>query len=499
MEIAMNNPSREELQKSVLDKGQGVLTETGSLSVTTQISNRLAKDTEIFWLPQNGMRKPLWQKDEINLVFEYMRKNPMIEMDRLIGASETYACKLFVSAKYPHLALYWGSTLSPSSIEMPHFITYCIPEWPTRHVYVFPESPDNPYVTPITFVLGTDYTGEVKMSFLRQFMHTIKREHKLGMHAASKIVRVQDRSGNLEDRGVLILGLSGTGKTSLTSHDHGLVAPEGIIVRQDDITALTLLDGRALGTEKNLYIKTEGLSKQNNPSLYDAARSQAALLENVVVSADGKIDFQDTSRSSNARAVVQRDEIAHTDSSIDLNRVDYIFFITRRFDILPPVVLLPSPEWATLAFMLGESVETSAGDPSKAGQAKRAVGMNPFILGSLGEEGNSFLNILRANKHIQCYLLNTGGVGGTKNITLEDSALIMRRVIEGNVKWRQDKYWGYEVPLDIPGLDMERFKSRKFYSWKKIAPLNPDLRQERMQWLEQFRNELAPEVMALLE
>lgn len=497
MKLVANNPSAEELRKWVLENKHGVITETGSLNIITKVSNRLAKNTEVFWMPFRETKKFSNGEKEIGKVFEYMRLNPMIQMDRLIGQGQTYACRLFVSAKYPHLALYWGSTLSSSSVEIPYFITYCIPEWAEKHIYVFPECAENPYGHPITFVLGTDYTGEVKMSFLRQFMHTIKREQKLGMHAASKIVRIRDQSGNLQDKGVLILGLSGTGKTSLTAHDHGLVAPEGIIVRQDDIVALTL-DERVLGTEKNLYIKTEGLSLQNNPSLYHAAQSNAALLENVMVLTDGKIDFEDRSISSNARAVVQRQDIAHTDISIDLDRVDYIFFVTRRFDILPPVVRLPSPEWAALAFMLGESVETSAGDPSQAGQAKRVVGMNPFIMGSLGEEGNSFLRILRADRRIQCYLLNTGGVGGAKNITLEDSALIMRRVIEGNVKWRTDKYWGYEVPVKILGLEMERFRLSRFCTVGQRSALSRALRAERREWMEQFEGELAQEVISLL-
>lgn len=488
MKFISPNPSPLELREMVLQNDQGILTETGSLNILTSISNRLAKETEVFWMPLRGTKKLRTVRDEIKQVFEYMRVNPMIQVDRLIGQTETYACRLFVSAKYPHLALYWGSMLEPSYAQIPQFITYCIPEWPEKHAYVFPESADNPYGFPITFILGSDYTGEVKMSFLRQFMYSEKqRGDRLAMHAASKVIL---------NKGVLILGLSGTGKTSLTAHDHGLGGHD-MRVRQDDIVALTM-DCRAVGTEENLYIKTEGLSPKNNPVLYLAALSGESLLENVMVLPDGRIDFEDRSTSSNARAVVRRSDIANTDGSIDLDRVDFVFFITRRFDTLPPVVRLPSPEWATLAFMLGESVETSAGDPSKAGQAKRVVGMNPFILGSAAEEGNIFLRLMRANRHIQCYLLNTGGVGGTKSIDLEDSALIMRRVVEGKVKWQKDNYWGYEVPVDIPGLDMERFRLGRFYTGRKVAALNYALRYERKEWMRQFEEELTPEVTALL-
>ena len=61
--------------------------------------------------------------------------------------------------------------------------------------------------------------------------------------------------------------------------------------------------------------------------------------------------------------------------------------------------------------MLGESIETSAGDPTKAGQAKREVGTNPFIVGPEADEGNRLLQILRENPDMQAYILNTGSIG----------------------------------------------------------------------------------------
>lgn len=483
MKIIARNPTREELRDMVLENGQGALTDTGSISVQTKTNNRLAKETDVFWMPLRGTNKLKQAREELERIFKYMRQNPMIQMDRLIGDSEIYACRLFVSARYPHLALYWGGMLEKSYAQRPHFVTYCIPEGvpgcPRQHIYVFPESADNPFGFPLTVILGSDYTGELKMSFLRQFMHSAKRRNRgLALHAASKVIN---------GKGILILGSSGTGKTSLTAHNHGLAFPD-VVVRQDDIVLLTQ-DGRALGTEQNLYIKTEGLSTSNNSSLYKAMLSPHALLEN------------DPALCSNARAVVRRQDIANTDDKIDLDRVDFIFFITRRFDVLPPVVKLPSPEWAALAFMLGESIETSAGDPAAAGQAKRVVGMNPFIIGRVNpeaEEGNMLLKILQANRHIQCFLLNTGGVGGTKNINLEDSALIMRQVVEGNVQWKKDTYWGYDVPAVIPGVDLDRFRLSRFYTKRKITSINSAVRLERQEWMKQFEKELAPEVTALL-
>jgi phosphoenolpyruvate carboxykinase (ATP) len=148
-----------------------------------------------------------------------------------------------------------------------------------------------------------------------------------------------------------------------------------------------------------------------------------------------------------------------------------------------------SQEWGAASFMLGESVETSAGDPSEAGKQRRVVGTNPFIVGSEEEEGNLFLSILRKNPHMQCYLLNTGKVGGLtggQKITVFDSVKILEMIARDKITWKKDDYWGYEVPVEIPGLDMGRFDLNNYYPKEKVAALSKTLKRERLAWLSQF-------------
>jgi phosphoenolpyruvate carboxykinase (ATP) len=223
-------------------------------------------------------------------------------------------------------------------------------------------------------------------------------------------------------------------------------------------------------------------------------------LENVQVHATtGKVDFFDTTLTSNGRAMVKRRDIAFTDDEIDLERVDYMIFITRHNEIIPPVVRLSS-EWGAAAFMLGESVETSAGDPTEAGKQRRVVGTNPFIVGPEEEEGNIFLNILRRNPHIQCLLLNTGKVGGASNghkITVLDSVKILEMIARDRIKWKRDDFWGYEIPTEIPELDLNRFDLSNYYSEDKIRVLHRDLKRERLAWLSQFSG-LSPDIINAL-
>src|SRR5258706_13757440 len=105
---------------------------------------------------------------------------------------------------------------------------------------------------------------------LRQAMYWIKRKGGLGLHAGSKILRVKGPGGGLRDVGFLLFGLSGTGKTTLTLHDHGLQEPERAIIKQDDVVLMTS-QGRAYGTEDGFYIKTEGLEPSQSVLLRGAS------------------------------------------------------------------------------------------------------------------------------------------------------------------------------------------------------------------------------------
>ena len=454
-----------------------VVTQFGNIAMVTKIRNRSADFTEIIMRDLNGHETKL-----LSEVFDYIKTIEIIQLDRTMCLDPDFkiACRIYVDAKYARLPLMWGNTLFPPEKETPDFRTISLPDWPERKVMVFPENG-------LTIVLGSDYKGEIKKSMLRKLMYRVKEQDCLGLHAASKIVRVHE-NGKLDDVGFLLFGLSGTGKTSLSCHSHWLEHPERVIIRQDDVNILRP-DGRCIGTEDSYYIKTDGLEADSQPLLYAAAISRRAMLENVkVIPPENKIDFFDQSLTSNGRAMVKRSDIAFTDDRIDMDKVHNIIFITRRNDIVPPIAKL-TPEWAASAFMLGESIETSAGNPERAGQSLRVVGTNPFIIGSEADEGNQFLKILRKNPDIQCFLLNTGWVGGRGmgvKISVKDSVKILEMIARDKIKWETDPFWGYEVPSEIPHLDLERFSLENHYTQKDIQELSENLRTERQEWLNRF-------------
>jgi len=472
-----------------LAKSGETTTEYGSPVYATRIKNRSAKKT---YVVADGVEVGVMQQsidsakamEQIRQVQDALANMDLIQVDRRMGISPDVPihCRLLVPREYARIAYMWHNMLFPSSSQKePDFISVYVPDWKETLIFL---DVNQGY----TYILGTDYPGEAKKSMLRQAMYWIKRRGGLGLHAGSKILRVTGPDGDLRDVGFLLFGLSGTGKTTLTLHDHGLKEPEQAIIKQDDVVLMTR-EGRVYGTEDGFYIKTEGL-EPSQTVLWGAATHPTAAYENIKVGEKGKVDFLDTSLTSNGRGVVLRRFIRGTGDGIDLDKANKIVFITRRNDVVPTVARLTS-EQAAAYFMLGESIETSAGDPTKAGQAKREVGTNPFIVGPEAQEGNRLLEILRANPDMQAYILNTGSIGakaGTagEKITIKISTEIMKQIAKEGIRWEKDPDWGYEIAREVPGVDLAKYDPRRHYSPEEYSSLVEKLRQERREWLAKF-------------
>ena len=105
------------------------------------------------------------------------------------------------------------------------------------------------------------------------------------------------------------------------------------------------------------------------------------------------------------------------------------------------------------------------------------------------EEGNTFLDILMNNPDIQCFILNTGRIGGMdrgRKITVRDSVKIMEMIARDKIVWKKDEFWGYEVPVQIPGLELNQFDLSNYSPEEQIQQLSENLKQERLEWLSQF-------------
>lgn len=436
---------------------KGKKTEYGSVAFFNKTTKRSAKETEIIFGDYNA--------DQIETIMEierYIKNINFFLVDGSLCKTNPFFCRAFIPKNYSQIGYIWASTLFKKTGN-PDFITIVLPDWKETKVI-------SDVKTGITLILGSDYAGELKMANLRLAMFKTKENNGLGFHAGSK---------KINGKGVLLFGLSATGKTTLTCHNH---FSEEIEILQDDIV-LMQRDGKCLGTENNFYVKTIGLDETES-IIYEAAKSENAILENVYMNGE-KVDFLNGSVTRNGRAVIARNEMKHTTKSIDLERVDMIFFITRRETVVPSAAKL-TREQAAAFFMLGESVGSSASD-YEPGKSIRVVGTNPFIIGKEDLEGNRFYDLI---KNIDCYLLNTGGVGKGGNsfakITVKDSAIIIREITKKRVKWKKDHEWDYFVLDHCNEIDISKFDPELHYSKEKFMELTNELKKERKEWISKF-------------
>jgi len=465
------NPPPEELR--ALARPEERTTDYGAPSYVTRFRSRSAGFTK------NTLDDPITNADlkAVEDVLESFPRRAWIQLDRWIGEDPRFRvhARLYVPREYARIAFGWGQLLVPAPADAePDIVTVNVPDWPERRILVDP-------LERVNYLMGTDYIGETKMSFLRLWMYLWKERGALGFHAGSKVVRVRDNP-----RWLLFFGLSGTGKTTLTNHTLGL-PPGKVLLIQDDIVAWRP-DGLCLGSEnRGLYVKTEGLTPESQPAIYHAATRPSAILENVWVGPDGRVDFGNYELTTNGRAVILLEELPNAAPSIDAPRVDQIFFITRN-PLVPALARLDHAQ-AAVAFMLGESVETSAGDPSRAGQAVRVVGTNPFIVGPPQDEGNAFLAMLEKAPHVECYLINTGSLGEgerSRKVRLEETVALLRAVAEGSVTWVYDRDLRLEVPASAPGVCVEALHPRAYYTADEFRDRLERLRADRRAWLDRF-------------
>jgi phosphoenolpyruvate carboxykinase (ATP) len=276
----------------------------------------------------------------------------------------------------------------------------------------------------------------------------VYRRGGLALHAGLKVVPTDDG-----EKVFMIIGLSGTGKTTTT-----FTTQNGSRPVQDDFVGL-MPGGRALGTENGCFAKTFSLDPEFEPSIYGAVTKPTAFLENVFQDDDGRVNFFEESHTQNGRAVFEmRDLLAHEDAR-NVGPVDFLLILNRNENIIPAVAKL-SQEQAAAYFMLGETTGTSAGGASEDGRFLRVPGTNPFFPLPHGLQGNRLLELL-ATHPIETYLLNTGRVGGkddddrSKKVKIPHTSACVEAIAEGTIAFEEDPDFRYLVASSVPGFDDE--------------------------------------------
>src|SRR5881227_714402 len=280
----------------------------------------------------------------------------------------------------------------------------------------------------VTRVCNSDYFGESKKGGLRMWNKLVYDRGGLPLHAGCKVIPTS--GGNKVG---LIVGLSGTGKTTTT-----FTKQNGSLPVQDDFVAM-MPGGKVYATEAGCFAKTFALSEEDEPTIYGAVTQPEAYLENVSQDEQGNVDFFDTSYTQNGRATFSFSAIEAADAR-ELESADFLLILNRNENIIPAVAKLDA-EQAAACFMLGETQGTSAGGAEEAGKFLRVPGTNPFFPADHDHQGNRFLELMGEHQ-LDVYLMNTGRVGGpddddrSAKVRIKHSSAIVKGIAEGTIEWQ---------------------------------------------------------------
>jgi phosphoenolpyruvate carboxykinase (ATP) len=448
----VRNPDQEALHQFTAEMPNASRTEFGNLNVRARVDARSKGSTYIVTdHPEQHSDQTISRAEGERVAAlqdAYIAQQDMLVVDGWIGNDPQFrvAARLIIEKANANIA----------GMQQYLYFTDDLPAEPTLTVIytpnlAMPGYPNDRLIAVdlevgITRVFNSDYFGESKKGGLRMWNKVVQDRGGLALHAGCKVIPV-----NGEDKVVLIIGLSGTGKTTTTFTRQNNSLPV-----QDDFVAL-MPGGKVYATENGCFAKTFALDPRFEPAIHGAVTRPNAYLENVAQQGE-QIDFFDTSYTQNGRAVFPMASIDSYDA-LKLGSVDYFLILNRNDSIIPAVAKLTN-EQAAAYFMLGETQGTSAGGKEEAGKALRVPGTNPFFPLLHAEQGNRFLELMRTHP-MQVFLLNTGWVGGGegdangKKVGIPQSSAVVKAIAEGTISWTDDPDFGYAVATEVPGIAAE--------------------------------------------
>ena len=304
-------------------------------------------------------------------------------------------------------------------------------------------------------IINTWYGGEMKKGMFSMMNYYLPLKGIASMHCSANT----DMNG---ENTAVFFGLSGTGKTTLSTD------PKRLLIGDDEHG---WDDNGVFNFEGGCYAKVIGLDKESEPDIYNAIRRNA-LLENVTVAEDGKIDFNDKSVTENTRVSYPIDHIEKIVKNVNPVSAGpaakhVIFLSADAFGVLPPVSIL-TPEQTQYYFLSGFTAKL-------AGTERGITEPTPTFSACFGQ---AFLE-LHPTKYAEelvkkmkvsgakAYLVNTGWNGTGKRISIKDTRGIIDAILNGDIANAPTKtipVFNFEVPTALPGVDPAILDPRDTYA-----------------------------------
>ena len=484
-----DNPSPEELRSFTEEMPQCRITGFGNVNVQTRVLSRSAASTHVVTEDPSSTSGKSMSRAEYERIAklqdDYIAQRDMVVIDGYIGNDPEMrsAARLTIERANANIAGMQQKLYFPRDPGAPEVQVIYTPNLEASGY------PDDRLIAVdlennVTRVLNSDYFGESKKGGLRMWNSIVFSKGGLALHAGLKVIPT---AGG--DKVFMIIGLSGTGKTTTT-----FTTQNGSRPIQDDFVGL-MPGGKAYGTENGCFAKTFALNPDFEPSIHGAVVKPTTYLENVYQDDDGRVDFNNEHYTQNGRAVFGMSDLLAFEDARNVGPVDYLLILNRNENIIPGVAKL-NQEQAAAYFMLGETTGTAAGGASEAGKFLRVPGTNPFFPLPHGFQGNRLLELL-ATHPIQAFLLNTGRVGGkdgderSKKLKIPHTSACVKGVAEDTIEWVDDPDFRYQVAASVPGIDdPELLQPKRLYERQgradEYGALVDRLRSERVARLQEF-------------
>ena len=495
----IENPSPADVKALAAQMPNAKPTRHGNLNVQTEVVSRSKRSTYIVTDEPDGQNQAITREEGhkwAEAQDAYIADQDMVVIDGFIGNDPDFRtpARLYIEAANANIAA-MQQQLYFTAADEEHEPELTVVYTPNLKAEGYPD--DRLIAVDleqgVTRVFNSDYFGESKKGGLRMWNKLVYDRGGLPLHAGCKIIPTE--SG---EKVGMIVGLSGTGKTTTT-----FTRQNGSIPVQDDFVAW-MPNGHVYVTENGCFAKTFGINPDDEPTIYGAVTQPDSYLENVSQHGD-EVDFYDTSYTQNGRATFPFGVI-EAGADRDIADAHFLLILNRNENIIPAVAKLEGPRAAAF-FMLGETQGTSAGGADEAGKFLRVPGTNPFFPMPHDLQGNRFLELLEEHP-LEVYLMNTGRVGGpesderSKKVKIKHSSAIVKGIAEGTIEWETDPDFHYLVASSIPGIDaddLDVLQPRRLYEGAGRAEdyraLAERFKAERAEFLKAFPS-LSDEIVA---
>ena len=488
--VIAHNPSYEDLFKAETDPAlegyeKGQETELGAANVMTGIyTGRSPKDKYIVmdanskdtvWWTTEGykndnhpMSEDVWSTVKNLAIKELCNKNLYV-VDAFCGANkDTRMAVRFIVEVAWQAHFVTNMFIQPTAEELanfePNFVIYNASKAKVDNYKELGLNSETCVAFNVTsreqVIINTWYGGEMKKGMFSMMNYYLPLQGIASMHCSANC----DMNG---ENTAIFFGLSGTGKTTLSTD------PKRRLIGDDEHG---WDDNGIFNFEGGCYAKVIGLSKEHEPDIYGAIKRNA-LLENVTVDANGKIDFNDKSVTENTRVSYPINHINNIQPGSSAPAAKNVIFLSAdAFGVLPPVSIL-TPAQTQYYFLSGFTAKL-------AGTERGITEPTPTFSACFGQ---AFLE-LHPTKYAEelvkkmeksgakAYLVNTGWNGTGKRISIPDTRGIIDAILDGSILKAETKkipMFDFEVPTALPNVNPAILDPRDTYEcacqWEEKA------------------------------